>query len=135
MGCMSSKKAEIYVAKPAEARQWIDDADLDRICQAWHDYRGDATVFESAAGSLLLGRFVGLDAIRIIHSATTIRKYEAILGKDFKYREQLQKRTKDTDRLNGIRYARQFDAFWRALAAGVSTHPGARRIEHGLAGA
>ena len=119
-----AKKPDFHVSKASETRKWILDGDLDRICQAWEKFEGDLPVFESAVGALFFGRFAGSDALRVVHSWRTLRKYEQILGITFK--DELLERTPDSRRVNGIRYADKFSQFWKAIAAGVSAEPEAR---------
>ena len=110
---------------PKETRRWIRESDLEVICQAWHDYEGDTPIFASAAGALIVGRLMGYDGLKVMHSWRTLRKYEAVLG--IKFDEVLEARTKDSRRLNGIRYAESFQAFWKAIAGGVAQMPDAKK--------
>jgi hypothetical protein len=116
--------AKFHISKAAETRKWIHEDDLKIICEAWERFYGDVGVFESAAGALLMGRFLGYNGLRVLHTWPTLRKYEQILGISFK--DTLEPYTADSERLNGIRYAKKFGAFWKAVAAGVSSEPGAR---------
>jgi hypothetical protein len=116
-------KTGVVVTSVNETRKWVSSADLDLICQAWHDYEGDVTVFESAVGVLLVGRLLGYDALRVLHSWRTLRKYEGILGISFK---DFPGRTAESQRLNGIRRADKFAQFWKALGAGVASEPQAK---------
>jgi hypothetical protein len=120
-----AKKSGIHVADPKDTRKLIEESDLQLICQAWEAYEGQLDVFESAVGALMLGRFAGFDALRVIHNSRTLKKYETILcGISFK--ERLQSRTPESQRVNGIRYAEKFKQFWKALAGGVASEPGAK---------
>jgi hypothetical protein len=119
-----AKKIDFHVSKASETRDWILEDDLVVICRAWENFEGDLQVFESAVGALLFGRLAGFDALRVVHSWRTLRKYEQILGIAFK--DRLRERTADSRRVNGIRYADKFREFWRAIAAGVSAEPEAR---------
>ena len=57
------------------------DADLDDyLCKHIANFKGDAADLQSALGALVLGRHLGLRALRIMHSPATIRKYDRVLG-------------------------------------------------------
>ena len=121
-----SKKRDWNVTPAKQTRKWMVDDDLDIICRAFENYEGAAEVIEGAIGALLIGRLVGYNGLRVVHSWRTLKKYEGILGIEFG--KLLPEKTEDTDRINGIRYARKFKAFWKALAAGVSSEEGARDL-------
>ena len=119
-------KNKIYVSEAEDTRRWIQEEDLMVICRAWRNYEGDLAVFEGAVGAYFLGRFAGYDALRVVHSWRTLRKYEQILG--IRFKEQVNGRTPDSRRVNGIRYAENFQAFWKAIAAGVSSQEEAKSM-------
>ena len=119
-----AKKPDFHVSKASETRKWIPEDDVVLICEAWEKFEGDLPPFESAVGALIFGRLAGFDALRVVHSWRTLRKYEDILGITFK--DRLLDRTPDSRRVNGIRYADKFNQFWKAIAAGVSAEPDAR---------
>jgi len=48
------------------------------------NYQGDATVLGNAIGALVLGRYVGWRALRVIYSTRSYSKYQNILGIQFK---------------------------------------------------
>jgi hypothetical protein len=122
-----AKQSEIKKTPPAKTKQWILDDDLLQvICEAWDNYKGPVEVIESALGALLIGRLAGYNALRITHSWRTLRKYEDILN--IKFADVLPDETPESDRVNGIRYAKKFKAFWKAIAAGVSTQEGAKNV-------
>ena len=120
------KQSRIYVMPAQESIKLIADDDLATICKAWENYEGNVEIIEAAIGALIVGRLVGYDGLRMIHSWKTLRNYEGILC--VKFKEILPTTTPDTDRINGIRYAKKFKALWRALAAGVGSQPGARDL-------
>ncbi len=120
------KNKSIYVASATESRKWMKDEDFDVISRAWENYGGQSEVIESAIGALLMGRLIGYEGLQVIHSWSTLRKYETILGITFK--EVLKLRTPDSRRINGIRYAEKFKQFWKAIAGGVSSEPKAKDV-------
>src|SRR5688500_1620104 len=111
------KPSRIYVMEPEESIKLIGEDDIMTICKAWKDYEGSVEVVEAAIGALIVGRLVGHDGLRVLHSWKTLRNYEEILG--VKFKELLPPNTRDSDRINGVRWAKKFTALWRALAAGV----------------
>src|SRR5687767_9798779 len=122
-----AKRSEIKKTPPDETRKWIERAsDLEVICKAWDNYTGAVDVLESAIGALLIGRLAGCNTLRITHSWRTLRKYEEILDVDFA--KMLPAETAESDRVNGIRYAKKFKAFWKAIAAGVASEDGAKDV-------
>jgi hypothetical protein len=122
-------KVAIPKTDASDVLKRISQADLVAIAEAFRDFEGATEVFESAVGALIVGRFMGFDALRVLHGSRTIKRYEEILGITF--RRTLAPRTSDSLRLNGIRYAEKFKAFWKALAAGVASEPGAREVVKG----
>ena len=123
---MATKKSDVYVMPAEQSVKLIADGDLLTICRAWENYKGNVEIIEAAIGALLIGRLVGYDGLRMIHSWKTLRNYEGLLG--VKFKEILREATPDTERINGIRYAKKFGELWRALAAGVGSQPGARDL-------
>ena len=122
-----AKRSEKNHTSPAAMRKWMEDAgDLEVICKAWDNYVGAVDVIESAIGALLIGRIAGYNTLRITHSWRTLRKYEEIL--DVKFADILPEETAESDRVNGIRYAKKFKAFWKAIAAGVASEEGAKDV-------
>jgi hypothetical protein len=119
------KKSGVHVSRPEETRKLIGECDIELICKAWEQYNGSVDVFESAVGALIVGRFAGFDGLRVIHNSKTLRKYEVILG-GVSFKQMLAPRTPESRRVNGIRYAESFKQFWKALAGGVASEPGAK---------
>lgn len=54
------------------------------ITAAITSYKGDARVLEAAIGALLLGQHIGLRPLRLIHGGSVVRKYQNILGVEFR---------------------------------------------------
>ena len=50
------------------------------IDQATTRFKGDMPVLESAIGMLMIGRLFGWKVMYLIHSRSTIKEYEKILG-------------------------------------------------------
>ena len=49
------------------------------IDKAIDEFEGQATELESAIGMLMVGRFYGWRVVMLIHSRSTVKKYERIL--------------------------------------------------------
>lgn len=77
------------------------------------NYRGFSDKLSAALGGLAAGYYFGWRGLLMVHDRSTIKKYEAILGLDFK--ECLPERTEHTDRLFGIRLADQLGKFWAVV--------------------
>jgi hypothetical protein len=117
---------KIKPTRAAETRTWIHDGDIDLICRAWEDYEGQIDVFESAVGALFVARLGGYDVLRLAHGSRTLRRYEKILKISFK--QYTAERTDDSHRIIGIRRAEKFKQFWKAIAAGIGSEPGAKEV-------
>ncbi len=86
---------------------------LDAVCKA---YRGDATQLETAVGMFVLGRTMGWRVMYLIHSASTVRKYEKILN--LKLREVLPEYTEESKRSNAYMLLKISDSiknFWKVV--------------------
>lgn len=90
---------------PAEFQQIIKNA--------FEDYAGDITVFESAVGTLFLGFMVGWRPLLIIHNTATVKRYERLLGVNF--RELMPETTPISDRSRGFAFAQQVGNYWDAV--------------------
>jgi hypothetical protein len=62
----------------------LDDETEQRILQNMKEFRGIGTTLESALGALVLGQFFGWRVLKILHNPATYRKYEKVLGIEFK---------------------------------------------------
>lgn len=62
----------------------LDDETEQRILQNMKEFRGVGTTLESALGALVLGQFFGWRVLKILHNPATYRKYEKVLGIEFK---------------------------------------------------
>jgi hypothetical protein len=94
-----------------------DEEMLRIIDKAWGRFHGDTTVLASAIGTLVFGRKVGWQALRLIYSRATFNKYEGLLG--IKFREILPKRGPDANSILGIRMADKIGEFWQAVSSGL----------------
>ncbi len=62
----------------------LDDETEQRILQNMKEFRGVGTTLESAVGALVFGQFFGWRVLKILHNPATYRKYEKVLGIEFK---------------------------------------------------
>jgi hypothetical protein len=74
------------------------------------NYRGDATVLGNAIGALVLGRYVGWRALRVIYSSPAYSKYQNILGIQFK--DILRERDIYSKKSLGLSILDQVGGFW-----------------------
>ncbi|MBL8496774.1 hypothetical protein ABF87_10655 [Nitrosomonas sp. JL21] len=62
----------------------LDEETEQRILRNMREFRGVGTTLESALGALVLGQFFGWRVLKILHNPATYRKYEKVLGIEFK---------------------------------------------------
>ena len=89
----------------------IEDPSVEKaICGRIASYTGQGAQLASALGALVLGQHYGTRVLRMVHSPSTYRKYERILGIRF---EDLCPETTDLSEKNaGFAFARKIGAFW-----------------------
>ena len=91
-------------------------AELDRIEEdAIANYRGPGPDLESAIGMLRIGHHVGWKVLYLMHSKSTIRKYEQILG-GIKVRELFKETGPSSYRHFGIRLIETVTNFWKMVS-------------------
>lgn len=62
----------------------LDHETEQSILQHMKEFRGVGTTLESALGALVVGQFFGWRVLKILHNPATYRKYEKVLGIEFK---------------------------------------------------
>ncbi|GKS70254.1 hypothetical protein W03_22580 [Nitrosomonas sp. PY1] len=62
----------------------LNEATEQKILQHMQEFRGVGNTLESALGALILGQFFGWRVLKILHNPATYRKYEKVLGVEFK---------------------------------------------------
>lgn len=102
-------KAQTPKVSEAEAKRRHDLMD-DVIVK----FRGQADELEAALGMYMLGRHVGWKVLFLIHSKSTIVKYEGILG--IKVRDEFPEYTVDSERSNAYRAAQALTNFWKIVS-------------------
>ena len=72
----------IYQSRPKarEAKRMNDKDFVHIIDKAIDDFEGNSNELETAIGMLMIGRFYGWRVVMLIHSRSTVKKYEKILG-------------------------------------------------------
>jgi len=62
----------------------LSEEDEQKILQHMKEFRGVGTTLESALGALVIGQFFGWRVLKLMHNPATYRKYEKVLGVEFK---------------------------------------------------
>ncbi|TXI35537.1 MAG: hypothetical protein E6Q59_10825 [Nitrosomonas sp.] len=62
----------------------LDDETEKKILQNMREFRGVGTTLESALGALVMGQYFGWRVLKILHNPATYRRYEKVLGVEFK---------------------------------------------------
>lgn len=62
----------------------LDEETEQKILQQMEDFRGIGTTLESALGALVMGQYFGWRVLKLFHNPATYRKYEKVLGIEFK---------------------------------------------------
>lgn len=73
-------------------------------------FTGDGRQLEAALGAYVLGRLYGYRALQMMHTFTTCRRHEEILGS--KMADLFEPTTERTGRLVGIQIAEEVGSFW-----------------------
>lgn len=74
------------------------------------DYKGDIVELSHSIGAARLGHHYGWRVIRLVLSQTSYRKYQKVLGLDFK--ESLPELTKYSEKSVAYQIACRLDNFW-----------------------
>jgi hypothetical protein len=89
-------------------------ATLDKACK---DFSGIGTELESAIGALVLGRHLGWKPLLLMHDKKTLKKYEKILGVDF--REVLPEQGKLAQKSIAWTAVQKVSNFWKAVSGHI----------------
>lgn len=82
--------------------------------EAIANYSGLIDELEKALGVLRLGQHIGWKPLILIHNKRTLRKYEDILGIEF--RKYFPEEGPSAERPLGYRVAKQLGKFWKAVS-------------------
>lgn len=91
---------------------------LQRFDQLCETFAGDITDLERAIGVYFVGRRIGWKILYIIHDKKTLRKYENILGIEFK--KEFTEFEDQGKRSNIYRVLKTVSNFWKAVSGAVS---------------
>ena len=121
LSLMGKSKHKTLPPTPEEAARFIEVTEA-----AIHNFSGDLSELESAIGMYAIGRHFGWKVLYIIHSKSTIRKYEKILG--CLIREEFPEVGPDAKRTNGYRLLETVSNFWKAIS-GSQPIPNRRQVD------
>lgn len=88
-----------------------------RIDSVAREFHGDVTELERAIGALFVGRQFGWKPLMLVHDKKTLRKYERILGINF--REELDEVGPRGLELRAYRIALKLGNIWKAIKGEV----------------
>lgn len=92
--------------------------------KAIKDFRGQMPTLEGAIGAYLVGKEVGWKVLYLVHEKRTIRKYEDILGINF--REELPEEGRYSKKSVAFQAVQKVSNFWKAVKGEI---PGIRSPE------
>jgi hypothetical protein len=95
----------------------------ERLIRRMAKYKGLGTTLGSAVGALAIGKIYGWRVVVMIHSLSTVRKFNEILG--VRIQDVCSEYTELSRRSFGIRLAEKVGAFWK-IAKG--SYPGKSTI-------
>lgn len=81
-------------------------------------YKGDITLLADAIGSLRLGQSFGWAVLMIVYSPNTYRKYQKVLGLNFK--DVLPEKGEFAERSRGYQLVTDIKRFWQIVKREVS---------------
>jgi hypothetical protein len=85
---------------------------------ALHDYRGEMELLEKAAGMLMLGDYLGWRVLVLVHSKSTLRRYENILG--IRVREFFPEEGPLADHSAGYARALELRRYWKVANGDIA---------------
>lgn len=88
---------------------------FDKLCET---FAGDITELERAVGVYFVGRRVGWKILYVIHDKRTLKKYEKILGVEFK--KEFTEFEDQGKRSNIYRVLKTVSNFWKAVSGAIS---------------
>jgi hypothetical protein len=91
-------------------------------------FTGSFDKLKAAIGLYMLGHYVGWRVLVLLHSKTTIRKYERIL--DIKVREEFPEMGPESDRSIFFRAAQAVSNFWKVVSGEIKLDMGDEDKKH-----
>jgi len=86
---------------------------LEHFDEILKTYKGDITILERAIGAYFIGRRVGWKVMYVLHDVKTLRKYEKILGVNF--REEFEEYEDLSTRTRAYQAIQLISNFWKAI--------------------
>jgi hypothetical protein len=86
--------------------------------KASKEFSGLLPELESASGMLFMGKLFGWKVLYIVHSKSTVRKYEEIL--DIKVRECFKDEGPLAKKSIGLMIAKKLSNFWKAISENIN---------------
>lgn len=121
----SKFKSRLKAPTSEEAKKIVDKLDA-----AIKNHHGLTDTMEQAVGMYFLGRHFGWKVLYIIHSKSTIRKYESMLG--IKVQEEFDPVGPDAERSYGWVAVQKISNFWKAVSGEVELGTAERRKMKGI---
>jgi hypothetical protein len=124
-------------AVEALASLFGDEHLAEHLAERVRIFRGNFDHLEAALGALLIGRLIGWQTLRIIHSNATFNRMERILG--LKFREPLpwavegapplmEKRAVYAEKSYALRFADKVGDFWAVVQGETDITKKQRRV-------
>jgi hypothetical protein len=105
-------KGNLPRISPEDAKALLDHLDKRIV-----DFEGNVDDLEAALGAYLCARHVGWKPMALVHNKRTIRKFEQILGIEF--RTAFEDEGPDAERSLAYRVAKSLSNFWKAVSGEV----------------
>lgn len=92
----------------------MNDAEyLDFVEKTVQNFNGLGDDLSAALGALSIGRLVGWRVLCLIHSESTIRRYEKVLG--IRFKDELVEEGKYAQRSLGYRLVKKLGSYWQVV--------------------
>lgn len=108
--------------KPKHLFPFLTAEQSASVEKAMAEYKGYAPALSDAVGALVLGQLYGWKAVYMIHSRSSIKRFEEILG--LSLRDSMPERTELSSRILGVRLADELGRFWAVVKGDVSVPGG-----------
>jgi hypothetical protein len=87
------------------------------IDEAFRNFKGVSTELEMAIGALMIGRHIGWKPMLLIHDKKSLRKYEKILGVEF--RQVLPEVGEHAEKSLAWQAVQKVTNFWKAVSGNI----------------
>lgn len=88
-----------------------------QLCKQIAEYEGQGPILSSALGALIVGQHYGMEALRMIHTPATLRKYQKALGVE--YSDYCPATTHLTAKSRGVKIAEKLGGAWKVITGKV----------------